>query len=692
MEILLLQEEDRRGPGLCMVAVVAAGLGLPGAAVAQTIAYGPEIVVAGSGLAASVALPAYDVTRIGREAITASASGQIEEVLAGVAGFQQFRRADSRFANPSAQGVALRALGGNAASRALVLLDGVPMADPMFGAVALSAIAPDRLGGIRVMQGGGSGAFGAGAVAGTIAIDSAGQQALGRFYGDAAINDRGERSLSAGIAPSVGAGFAEVSGRWQRGAGFWTTPADQRGAASVRAAHDSWSVTLRAVVPVGEGAEVQARALVFDDQRTLRFAGADSASRGQEASVRLIGRGAWPFEALIYGQLRDFSNVVVSATTFRPTLDQAKTPSMGLGGKFELRPPLGPGRAARLGADWRRATGELYEVSYQAATGAMTGMRRAGGRNDDLGLYAEGDWALGKLMLTAGGRADHWAISDGCFVQQNAAGVATSGKRFDNRSGWVVSGRGGAVWQMTDRFALRASAYTGLRQPTINELYRQFVITSPGVGGGAPIAITTQANAALRNENLAGYEAGVDVTAGRGWSLRLTAFYNRLDHAIANVTLTPTTRQRQNVDAIRARGVEVAVAARLGQVWLDASLARTDAVVMAHGGASGLNGLRPAQTPKLAISATLGWQPQEGWRVSATLRHVGAQYEDDLQSYRLPAATTLSAFAELAVSQHVALVLRAENVTDAQVQTRNQAGSIDLGMPRTVWLGVRVKG
>ncbi|MGY6361490.1 TonB-dependent receptor plug domain-containing protein, partial [Proteus mirabilis] len=65
---------------------------------------------------------------IDRTRLTGDASGRVENVLADVAGFQQFRRADSRSANPSAQGVTLRALGGNASSRALVLLDGVPLA------------------------------------------------------------------------------------------------------------------------------------------------------------------------------------------------------------------------------------------------------------------------------------------------------------------------------------------------------------------------------------------------------------------------------------------------------------------------------------------------------------------------------------------------------------------------------------
>ena len=125
------------------------------------------IVVTGRGLAQPPATPAYDVTEIEREALLRAASGRIEDVLASVAGFQQFRRSDSRSSNPSAQGVTLRALGGNATSRSLVLLDGVPMADPFFGYIPFSALAPERLALVRVTRGGGSGAFGAGAVAGT---------------------------------------------------------------------------------------------------------------------------------------------------------------------------------------------------------------------------------------------------------------------------------------------------------------------------------------------------------------------------------------------------------------------------------------------------------------------------------------------------------------------------------------------
>lgn len=151
----------------------------PAAAQQQT----PVIVVTGQGLEQTPATPAYDVIEIDRETIVSGSSGRIEDVLLNVAGFQQFRRSDSRSSNPSAQGATLRALGGNATSRALVLLDAVPMLDPFFGYVPFSSLAPERLESIRVTRGGGSGPFGSGALAGAIELESANAATLGLFSG-----------------------------------------------------------------------------------------------------------------------------------------------------------------------------------------------------------------------------------------------------------------------------------------------------------------------------------------------------------------------------------------------------------------------------------------------------------------------------------------------------------------------------
>lgn len=639
----------------------------------------PEIVVTGQGLDQSQMLAAYSAITMVRDRNAGSASGRIEDVLGNLAGLQQFRRSDSRSANPTAQGVTLRGLGGNASSRTLVVLDGVPVTDPFFGHVPFSALPWERLNRVTLIRGGGVGAFGAGAVAGTIDMASANPGGLPMAEGAAALNDRGDSELSGSLNPRLGSGYAVISGRWDRGQGFWTTPLAQRVPASVRARFDSWSTSLRAVVPVSGDVELQAKVLAYDDHRTLRFTGADSTQSGQDASLRLVGRGDWQFDVLGYVQARDYSNAVISSTTFRKTLDQRATPSTGLGGKLELRPPLGEDLALRLGIDWRRASGEMFETAFNGGTGAVTAHRRAGGTNDDLGLYLEHDRQIGPLRLTGSARLDRWRVADGHFEQRDAAGVVTTNSSFADRSGWDLSLRGGVLIDLAEGLTLRGSVYNGLRQPTLNELYRPFVV----------FPVTTRANAALKNEQLFGFEAGFDLQLG-GFEFQATAFDNRIDGAIANVTIGPNLRERRNVDAVHSRGIELAAKVKRGRLSWDGTLSLLDAEVEGSGASATLDGKRPAQVPVFALSTTLAWRPAEGWMLSGTLRHSSSQFEDDLETDRLPAQTTLDSIAIVPLSSRFSVVLRGENLTGETIITRNQAGSIDLGTPRTIWVGLRI--
>jgi iron complex outermembrane receptor protein len=658
-------------------------LAAPGMAQAQAPAADDaqdEIVVLGKGLPLPPGTPIYGSSIIDRDRLTNSASGRIESVLGDVAGFQQFRRSDSRSANPSAQGATLRALGGNASSRALLVLDGVPMADPFFGYIPFSALVPDRLSVVRVTRGGGLGPFGAGAVAGTIELASAGRDELADIAGSAFYGSRDSTELSAGITQDLGEGFVSLSGRWDRGDGFYTTPKGQRTIADVPAAYDGWSVNLRAVTPVSDNAELQFRGLAFHDDRTLRFAGADSMSQGQDASIRLVARGPWKVDALAYVQARNFSNIVISSTSFRKTLDQRNTPTTGLGGKIELRPPVGPDHVLRVGIDTRLSDGDMFEDAYNATTGAVTARRHAGGAQSVTGLFVEDDWTLGKVILTGSARADRWTITDGFFKAANPAGAITGDTRFADRSGSRFSGRAGAMLRASDAVALRVAGYTGFRLPTLNELYRPFTV----------FPVTTQANAALGLEKLKGVEAGVDLTPAPGIALGATVFYNRLGNAVANVTIGTNLRQRRNVDAIVAKGVELTASARLiSDLSLSASYAYSHSIVHAPGAA--FDGFAPAQSPRHAASATLAWQPRSGPALSATVRYVGKQFEDDLQTDALPDALTVDAVARLPLGHGLSLVARGENLFDATVVTRNVAGSIDLGTPRTLWLGVRLE-
>ena len=156
---------------------------------------------------------------------------------------------------------------------------------------------------------------------------------------------------------------------------------------------------------------------------------------------------------------------------------------------------------------------------------------------------------------------------------------------YPDRSDWEVTWRAGARYTVSDALALRGAAYTSFRLPTLNELYRPFVV----------FPVTTQANAALL----------------------------------------------------------------------------------------------PAQVPEFAASVTAAYEFAPGGRLAATLRHVGEQFEGDLEDDALPAATTLDLYGQVPVWGELSLVGRVENLTDEDVVTRNQGGSIDLGAPRTLWLGLR---
>ncbi|MFM9979167.1 MAG: TonB-dependent receptor [Sphingomonadaceae bacterium] len=655
------------------------------------------IVVTGRGLSPPIGTEAYDSIVIGRDRLIATASGRIEDVLRDVAGFQQFRRTDSRAANPTSQGATLRALGGNASSRALVLLDGVPQADPFTGYIPYSALRPERLVQVRVTRGGGAGAFGVGAVAGTIELASGTPADLPPFSARAFGGSRNASELAGGIVQTLGAGFASINAGWDRGDGYVLVPKNQRGAADIPARYDAWSVALRGVGPIGADLEVQASGLIFDDHRLRGAAGTASRSRGADASLKLVGRGAWGFEALAYVQERGFrSGFVATAadrSTTTTTLDQFNTPSLGLGAKIELRPPVGGGIAIRIGTDARMADGTTNEFfRYQA--GLATRLRRAGGVNTTIGGFVEASAIAGSLTLTGGLRLDRWSIRNGALSERDlATGADTLALGFSDRAGTRPSFRGGAVFAISDRLDLRAAGYTGFRVPTLNELYRPF-----RVGADA-----TAANGALDLERLKGFEVGLALRAGGG-SLGVTGFSNRLEGAIANVTLGAgpgvfpqvgfvaaggVFRQRLNADAIAVTGIEASATVPIGNFRLTASYAYTDARVRARGVAAALDGKRPAQTPRHQGSATLGYSPKSGPQASLSVRYAGTQFEDDLQTRALPEALTIDTVIAVPLFDGVRLVARAENLLDEKIVSGMSATGVeDVGTPQTFWLGL----
>ena len=654
-----------------------------------------EVVIVGRGLDAPPGEAALATVEIDRERLIDSASGRLEDSLRDVGGVAQFRRADSRSSHPTAQGISLRGLGGNASSRALLLLDGVPQADPFGGWVPFPAYLPQRLARVRVTRGGGSGYHGAGALAGTVELFSADAQTLGPvaltgFYGS-----RESVDLVATGGAKLGAGEVTAAAQFARGNGFVPIVAEDRGLADRPAPYEQASIALRGVTPIAASIELQANLSGFTDSRDRGTDFTPVKSRGADASLRLIGSGAWRWAATGWLQHRDFASGFASVNAARdaanPTLAQ-HIPATGSGLRIEIEPPIGAGWTLRAGGDLRMVSGRTNEL-YSFVAGAPTRRRIAGGDSGTAGLFVDLSLERGALTLTAGGRADRWTIRNGGLLEVPLAGGAPfSDVRYADRSGWEGSARIGAAVRASDGVTLRAAAYSGWRLPTLNELYRPF-----RAGTDA-----TAANPLLSPERLRGAEIGLDLAPAPGFRLRATGFLNRLDDAIGNVTLGSgpgsfpgvgfvaaggAYRARQNFDAIDSRGVELDLGWRSGPWRAGASWAYTDARVKASGVAEPLDGLRPAQTAPHQLSAHLGYSG-ERLSLTGTARYVAAQFEDDLNARALADSLTFDAVLRVPVAQGFAIEARGENLGDARIETGvSGTGVVERASPRTLWIG-----
>jgi len=655
----------------------------------------PAIVITGKALAEPRSERVYTVERIGSRQIEQAPSHELDELLKDVPGVQLFRRSDARSGHPTSQGVTLRALGGNASSRALLVLDGVPQSDPFGGWVNWPAYDPASLADIRVVRGGGSVANGPGALAGTIEMTSRADSGMG---GEIGAGSRESLEARGHIGIAAGAGIASLSGRFERGDGFIPVTSDTRGPADERAPYHEWSGRGRWVAPLGTATELQASLSGFHDWRTRGTEFSTDRTNGADASVRLVGKGPWQWSAQAYWQWRNLSSSTASLSARRATatrvLLQDSVPSNGIGGSAEVRPPMPEGIELRLGADSRRTDGETRELANFVA-GDPTRRRRAGGETWTSGAFAEMSADLGRVTISAGARLDRWQVSDGhLFEQTIATGGVLRDDHFATRDGWLPTARGGLLAPIGNRVSLRSAAYLGWRMPTLNELFRPF---RAGLDA-------TAANPELDPERLAGAEAGLEFERGP-LRLSLTGFVNRLGHAIANVTLGsgPGTfpqvgfvasggifRQRQNVDAVDVRGVEASAGWTRGPWAVRAGASFSHARMDAGGAAAALDGLRPAQTPKFAATVVASWQ-QGAKGAELVLSRVGPQHEDDLNTRTLKGATTLDAFASWPIGRRLQVIVRAENLTDALVMAGiGGDGAIERATPRTLWIGLRL--
>lgn len=656
--------------------------------------YVEQVIVTAARLPPSAAEAAFSVVHLSERDL--AKSQRVDEAVSQTPGVSLFRRTSSLSANPTTQGISLRAIAPSGAGRTLVTLDGVPLNDPFGGWVIWSQLAPESLTGIDIVRGAGAGPYGAGALTGVIGL----KERDAGIAGDVSVGELGSQRASAAAVSTLGRFEFFGAASYDKSDGYVPVRGDARGAADTRADLEAKSISGRIDMATGLGL-LSLRGGFFEEDRGAGLAGARANASGNVFSATLVRtpRGAalgWRLQA--WRRTSDLFNSSVavaadrSATT--PANSQDKTPATGWGLNGALRQKIG-GVEWELGADARLNDGEERE-RYSYSGGTYTRNRVAGGKTAVVGTYVDGSWTTGPWLVAGGLRLDHWQNTDGFRIERNAlTGAVLLDQHPADRDGEVVSGRLGVTREIGEGATARVAGYTGFRPASLNELYRPFRVGND----------VTEANAGLKPERLQGLEAGVSRKGAKGL-IEATAFWNRIDDPIVNVTLGagPGTfpiggfipaggvlRQRQNAGTIDAFGLEGRAERKVGVVTLSSALSVTDARLDGGSTAPQLTGKRPAQAPIWSATAGLSAELTEKLTLVTDLTWEGKRFEDDLNSRVLDPAYRLDARLDWRVRPLVTAYVAGDNLLDANIQTSRTAdGVAGYAAPRAVRVGLRV--
>ncbi len=616
------------------------------------------------------------------------ASHRLDAALKQVPGLSLFRRDSSVAANPTTQGVSLRSIAPSGAGRALVTLDGVPQNDPFGNWVIWSALPVEDLGGAEVVRGSGSGPYGAGALTGVIALDEA--TGTGPIAADVSGGTLGQLRAAAAGGIDVDRFNILASASAESSAGWILIGPDQRGPADDEVTLDARSASLRVQTVAMGDTLISARAGAYEEHRHSGVVGATSSAEGITGSLTVAhpehgGDLGWRMQVWLRDVgLTNVTNAVgAGRATATPASNQYAVPATGYGGNAALR-GAGGHFTWEVGGDVRVSEGESREL-FSFQNGVFTGDRHSGGHSFIGGFYTEGAWrADDGLLFTYGARADRWQTSNGHVVQRSTAtGAVTLDRRFPSKGGWLPTGRLGMRRDFDGGFYWRGAAYEGFRAPSLNELYRPFRLGN----------VNTLGNPDLTPEQLYGAEIGGG-WRGEDVSFDADVFANQLHRAVTNVTLGDkcptnfpctvqqgvTIVQRQNVGDINAVGVEGEARYRFAPDWTATfNFYLVDAHVMGGTQAPQITGNRPAQAPRLTITAGIDATPLADVSLEAHLRYESLRYADDLNRFRLGGAMTMDARVSYAFTDQLAAYVYGDNLFDARVASTASFGNTSAG-------------
>jgi outer membrane receptor protein involved in Fe transport len=630
---------------------------------------------------------------LSQQALSTTAAVTLDDQLRQLPGMELFRRSSSLVANPSSQGMSLRALGSTSASRTLVTEDDVPLNDAFAGTLHWLEQPELAIKSIELVRGGASSLYGASAIGGVVNVvperPTSNLGELRSSYGGESTYDD-----SVMLQTKHGPWGLLASGGVLGTDGYIQESPAQRGPVDIAsnvhaqngvllAQHDGGP--LRLFVRGSGFNEARNNGTPFQTNGTRIWRYATGGDWQGPHNGTLVSRfyGSTDHFRQTFSSISSLPNAANPTCSYRCGETPSKfslTPYNELGAAAHWNQPLGAGLLLVAGAD----SHDVRVWDREQSLGSSTTLTNIHDHQRDSAGYAEAMWVRHAWTLIAAGRMDWFQNYDGQKLQWNGTTwvpAATQPTQFGQR---LFNPRVGLSRKFMEHWAVSASGFRAFRAPSPNELYR-----STQVGNQL-----TLPNANLHIERATGWEAGL--ASEHHWgSIRSSYFLTQVNRPIDAVTTNPNSSPimllRENLGQIESRGVSLDYElAPLRWLAVDGGYQYAHATVTNDSQTPALVGnWIPEVARNLATMNVRAFRPKLG-TVNLQGRLSGHQYDDDANAYLLHGYFRLDAYASHDFGKRFQVFTAGENLLDRQIED-SKTPTTTLGMPRVARVGLLVR-
>ena len=648
-------------------------------AISESISDYEEIVVTAARRERLKSDVPVSVTVISGTDLEETAAQSLDDALRIVAGIG-LPAQSSIVSHPTSQSISFRGLG---ATRALVLLDGIPLNDGFGGWVNWSKIPLRNIERVEIVRGGGSSLYGTYAMGGVINIVT--RPAEGRSAQlDTSAGSQHTTRVDAYGSEQFGETTVALQYDYFNTSGYKVVPDSERGPVDQKADSKHHNLTLSGNHAFSEDVDLSFTGTLFRERRNVGTRLSDNRRDVMDFSTRLRAEAenGDEIQLALFGELQDFDNANTRVAQDRESETLALTqnvPSSQIGASAQWSRGFDMAEAHLLaGLDFRHIEGK-NEQTIVNINGVDPGDLDTQGKQQAIGAFMELELhPLPELEVLTSIRLDYWRNFDGQRKDQ-----AGDRNHFSEKSEFEVSPRLSLRYEVNEIIALRGAVYRAFRAPSLNELYRGFY------AGNTPF----NPNAELGPEILKiGGELGIDLVHGP-MSFRATGFWNELEDAISFVTKAPFPNarfERENVAETRSRGFEIEAELKLFEVLsLMPSYTYLDATIEKYNPDPSREGNKLPNVPSHMVGFTVRYDDPRILTFSARGRYLSKRYADDRNTQPLESHFVMDLTVSRTFFDHWQVYVQASNIFDKTYRA-GQTGQVgSLGAPAQVWGGLR---